>query len=248
MQEGMRAGAFNRVESEIVSSVLELDQIRVRDLMTPRPKVIFINQDDTHEQVWHKIVVSGHSYFPVYQGNRDHVVGIVSIKSIYANLAAGVGVHLKDLVVPALMVPESLNAIQLLEAFRNARKHLALVADEFGGIAGLVTLNDVMEAVVGDFATAEERARPSAAKRDDGSWLADGLISIEDLTATVPGLKFANTSEFQTLAGYVMKQFGHVPREGEIFKAQSYSWEVLDMDRHRVDKVLILPLNSPPPQ
>jgi putative hemolysin len=241
MQEGLRAGAFHRVESEIVSSVLELDQIRVRDLMTPRPKVIFINRDDTHEQVWHKIVVSGHSYFPVYEGNRDQVVGIVSIKSIYANLAAGAGVRLKDLVVPALIVPASLNALQLLESLRKARKHLALVADEYGGIAGLVTLNDVMEAVVGDFATAEERARPSAIRRDDGSWLADGLISIDDLCATVPGLHFDSGTDYQTLAGYLIQQLGHVPREGEIFEAQGCSWEVLDMDRHRVDKVLIMP-------
>lgn len=247
MQEGLRAGAFNRVESEIVSSVLELDQLDVRELMTPRAKVIFINRDDSHEQVWHKIVVSGHSYFPVYEGNRDHVIGIVSLKSIYANLAAGVGVSIKDLVVAPLIVPETLNALQLLEAFRKARKHIALVADEYGGIAGLVTLNDVMEAVVGEFATAEERARPSAVKRDDGTWLADGLIAIEDLAAAVPGVKFDANADFQTLAGYVLKHFGHVPREGETFEAQGYVWEVIDMDRHRVDKVLIMPAKPTKP-
>lgn len=245
MQEGLRAGAFNRVESEIVSSVLELDQVRVRELMTPRAKVIFINRDDSHEQVWHKIVVSGHSYFPVYEGNRDHITGIISLKAIYANLAAGVGVRIKDLVVSALIVPETLNALQLLDSFRKARKHLALVTDEFGGISGLVTLNDVMEAVVGEFVTAEQRARPSATRRDDGTWLADGLISLTDLSAAVPGLSFRPGADYQTLAGYVMDQLGHVPREGEIFEAQGYAWEIIDMDRHRVDKVLILPKSAP---
>lgn len=241
MQEGMRAGAFHQVEGEIVNSVLDLDQLRVRDLMTPRVKVISINVDDTHDQVWHKIVVSGHSYFPVYAGGRDHVVGIVSIKSIYANLAAGAGSSLKDLMVPALVVPENLNALQLLEAFRKARKHIALATDEFGGIAGLVTLNDVMEAVVGEVATAEERARPSAKLRDDGSWLADGLMTTAEVAEAISGVKFEVNAEYQTLAGYVIQQLGHIPKDGEIFTAQGHRWEVIDMDRHRVDKVLIMP-------
>ncbi|HAV63677.1 MAG TPA: hypothetical protein DCY13_15085 [Verrucomicrobiales bacterium] len=241
MQEGLRAGAFHQVEHEMVSSILDLDQLRVHDLMTPRPKVIFLNRDDTHEQIWHKIVVGGHSYYPVYDGTRDNIVGIVSLKSIYANLAAGVQVNLKDLVVKPLIVPESLNALLLLENFRKSRTHQALVADEFGSVVGMVTLNDVMEAIVGDIATAEERARPSATRREDGSWLADGAMDIDGVAAVIPGVQFTHSLEFQTLAGYVVKQLGHVPREGEFFKAQNYVWEVLDMDRHRVDKVLITP-------
>lgn len=240
MSEGMRAGAFNKVESEIVSSVLELDQLRVRDLMTPRTKVIFLNQDDPHEAIWHKIVVSNHSYFPVYAGNRDQIVGMVSVKSIYANLAANAGVRLKDLMVPPLVVPESQNILQLLETLKQRAKHLALVADEFGGISGLVTLNDVMEAIVGEFPTAEERARPAAQKREDGTWLVDGLMEVERVGKAIPGLSF-DLEEYQTLAGYVTKHLGHLPKEGETFQAQGYLWEVLDMDRHRVDKVLVTP-------
>lgn len=244
MAEGMRAGAFNKVESDIVSSVLELDQMRVRDLMTPRAKVIFLNQDDPHEAIWHKIVVSNHSYFPVYAGNRDHIVGMVSVKSIYANLAANAGVRLKDLMVPPLVVPESQDALQLLETFKQRGKHLALVADEFGGISGMVTLNDVMEAIVGEFPTAEERARPAAQKRDDGTWLVDGLMEAERVAKAIPGLAF-DLSEYQTLAGYVTKHLGHLPKEGETFRDQGYIWEVLDMDRHRVDKVLVMPIRPP---
>ena len=136
MQEGLRAGAFQKVESDIVASVLGLDQLAVREIMTPRAKVIWLNRDDPHETVWHKIVVSGHSFFPVYEENRDRVVGVVSVKAIYANLAAGAGVHLKDLIVPPLMVPATQNVLQLVETFKKSGKHLALVADEFGGIAG----------------------------------------------------------------------------------------------------------------
>jgi putative hemolysin len=133
MQEGLRAGAFQKVESDLVESVLDLDQLMARDIMTPRPKVIWLNRDDPHETVWHKIVVSGHSFFPVYEGNRDHVVGVVSVKAIYANLAAGVGTHLKDLMVAPLVVPATQSVLQLVETFKKSGKHLALVADEFGG-------------------------------------------------------------------------------------------------------------------
>lgn len=250
MQEGVRAGAFNKVESQIVHSALELDQLPVREIMTPRPKVIWLNQDDPHEQVWHKIVVSNHSHFPVYQGNRDHTVGVVSVKAIYANLAAGVGVKLKDLMLPPLIVPESQTVLQLVETFKQSGKHIALVTDEFGSIVGLVTLNDVMEAVVGEFPTQGERAKPEARKRDDGSWLIDAMIDLEAVERALPNFKFGGNaySEYQTLAGYVVKAFGHVPKEGETFEAQGYLFEVLDMDRHRVDKVLVLPLRPPPKQ
>jgi putative hemolysin len=243
MQEGVRAGAFNKVESHIVHSALELDQLPVREIMTPRPKVIWLNQDDPHDQVWHKIVVSNHSHFPVHAGNRDHVVGVVSVKAIYANLAAGVGVKLKDLMLSPLVVPETQTVLQLVETFKQSGKHIALVTDEFGGIVGLVTLNDVMEAIVGEFPTQGERAKPEARKRPDGTWLIDAMIDLESVERALPGFKFAGRahSEYQTLAGFVVKQLGHVPREGETFESQGYIFEVLDMDHHRVDKVLVLP-------
>lgn len=246
MQEGVRAGAFNKVESQIVHSALELDQLPVREIMTPRPKVIWLNQDDSHEQVWHKIVVSAHSHFPVYKGNRDHTVGVVSVKSIYANLAAGAGVCLKDLMTAPLVVPESQTVLQLVETFKQSGKHIAMVTDEFGGIVGLVTLNDVMEAVVGEFPTQDERAKPEARKRDDGSWLIDGMTDLDAVERALPGFKFGGNArtEYQTLAGYVVKILGRVPREGETFEAQGYIFEVLDMDRHRVDKVLVMPAGT----
>ena len=248
MQEGLRAGAFNKVESQIVHSALELDQLPVREIMTPRPKVIWLNQDDSHDQIWHKIVVSHHSHFPVYQGYRDHTVGTVSVKAIYANLAAGVAVKLKDLMVPPLIVPESQMVLQLVETFKQSGKHIALVTDEFGGIVGLVTLNDVMEAIVGEFPTQGERAKPEARKRDDGSWLIDAMIDLATVEHALPGFKFGGEAytEYQTLAGFVVKTFGRVPKEGETFETQGYLFEVLDMDRHRVDKVLVMPIKADP--
>jgi putative hemolysin len=246
MQEGVRAGAFNKVASEIVHSALELDQLPAREIMTPRPKVIWLNEDDPHDQVWHKIVVSNHSHFPVYRGNRDHTVGIVSVKAIYANLAAGAGVTLRNLMVPPLVVPETQTVLQLVETFKQSGKHIALVTDEFGSIVGLVTLNDVMEAVVGEFPSQGERAKPEARRRDDGTWLIDAMIDLGSVEQALPGFRFGGQAptEYQTLAGFVVKQLGHVPKEGETFERQGYVFEVLDMDRHRVDKVLVLPAKA----
>jgi len=242
MQEGVRAGAFNKVESEIVHSALELDRLPVREIMTPRGKVIWLNQDDSHDQIWHKIVVSNHSHFPVYRESRDYTVGVVSVKAIYANLAAGAGVSLKNLMMSPLVVPESQTVLQLVETFKQSGKHIALVTDEFGGIVGLVTLNDVMEAVVGEFPSQDLRAKPEARKRNDGSWLIDAMIDLESVEQALPGFKFGHGhTEYQTLAGFVVKQLGHVPKEGETLESQGYVFEVLDMDRHRVDKVLVVP-------
>ncbi len=247
MQEGVRAGAFNKVESHIIHSALDLDRLSVRDLMAPRPKIIFVNKNDPHDVIWHKIVVSGHSHFPVYEGQRDNVVGIVSVKSIYANLAAGTTARTADLMTKPLIVPATQTAIQLLDAFKQTGKHLALVTDEFGSIVGLVALHDVMEALVGEFPSLEERARPEIKKRDDGSWLIDAMIEIERVEAALPGFRLsdAQNKDYQTLAGFVVKALGRVPREGETVEAQGYVFEILDMDGHRVDKVLVMPAKTP---
>ncbi len=247
VQEGLRAGVFQKAETEMVESVLMLDRLPVRDIMTPRPKIIWLNKHDPHETVWHKIVVSGHSNFPVYEGNRDNVMGFVSVKAIYANLAAGTPARIADLMTKPLVVPATQSAIQLLETFKQGGKHTALVTDEFGGIVGLVTLNDVMESIVGDFPSPEERLKPEAKKRDDGSWLIDGMMEIERLEKVLPGLTFGDeeSKDYQTLAGFVVKHLGRVPREGETFESQGYVFEILDMDRHRVDKVLVMPTSGP---
>jgi putative hemolysin len=249
MQEGVRAGAFNKVESQIVHSALELDQLAVRDLMTPRPKIIWLSDTEPHEMIWHKIVVSGHTHFPVYHGNRDQVVGIVSLKSIYANLGVGAPVRIRDLMTPPLIVPAIVSAVRLLETFKGSHQHVALVADEFGSVVGLVTLHDVMEAVLGDFPSLHQRSRPEARQRPDGSWLIDGMLDISEVDRTLPGFNLSTEARrgYQTLAGYVVAQFGHLPTEGETFTEQGYLFEVFDMDRHRVDKVLVTPVQGSPP-
>ncbi len=246
IREGMRSGVFLPTESAMVESVLALDRVPVRDLMTPRAKIIWINVADSHESIWHKIVVSGHTTFPVFEGNRDHVIGVISVKAIYANLAAGAVVSVRDLMTPALVVPAAMAAAALLEKFKQSGRHVALIADEFGGITGLVSLHDIMEAIIGDLPSADERARPRAVRRDDGSWLVDGLLDADEFERVVTGFKLppAGQRDYQTFAGFIVRHLGHVPVEGQSFVLNDYHVEIIDMDAHRVDKVLLMPIKN----
>jgi putative hemolysin len=246
IQEGVQAGVFDRREPEMVEGVLALDRLPVHDIMTPRAKIIWINHADPHEAIWHKIVVSGHSHFPVYATSRDQVRGVISLKAMYANLAAGIPVKVGDLVVPATFVAGRETVASLLELFKRTGRHVALVTDEAGSIIGLVTLTDVMEAIVGEFPSPTERLKPEARKRADGSWLVDGFMSLETLPPMIPALRFppAEKRDYATLGGFLPACLGHTPREGETFDEQGFRFEALDMDGARVDKVLIIPLDS----
>lgn len=247
IEEGLHAGVFNKTEKEMVAGVLELDQLPVTALMTPRPKIVFLNLDDPDEVNWRKIVASGHSYFPVYQGNRDQVLGMVAVKALWAHSAIGLTTSLKNLIVSPLVVPETMSAIHLLEAFKKASKHIALVTDEFGAIQGIVTLIDVLEAIVGDLPNMGPRAAPAAKQRDDGSWLLDATLGITELKsmlglATLPD---EDRADFQTIGGFMVTRLGRIPAAGDHFEFGGWRFEVVDMDRHRVDKVLVSKLAAP---
>jgi len=241
IEQGMHAGVFNKTEKEMVAGVLELDKLAVKRLMTPRPKIVFLNIDDTDEVNWRKIVSSGHSYFPVYQGNRDVVLGMVAVKALWAHAAIGLPATLKNLLVPPLIVPETMMAIQLLEAFKKSGKHIALVTDEFGDIQGLATLIDVVEAITGDLPEKGSRAAPAVKQREDGSWLIDATLSIDELKDLLALKMLPNetAADFQTLGGYVVTHFGHIPVAGDHFEHAGWRFEIVDMDKHRVDKVLV---------
>ena len=244
VQQGLKTGAFNPTETEMVAGVLQLDQLGVTAIMTPRPKMVFLNLDDPDEINWRKIVTSGHSRYPVYAMHRDQVVGVVTVKAIWANTAFGLPANLRSVMSPPLIVPESMTVIHLIEQFRKTGQHLAMVTDEFGAIQGLVTMIDVMEAIAGDLPEKGRRASPEARKRDDGSWLIDATLlapEFKDLLG-IDTLPHEDTAEFKTAGGFVMTYFGRIPRAGDHFDHDGWRIEVIDMDRHRIDKILATPL------
>jgi putative hemolysin len=248
VEQGLHAGVFQRAEQQMVEGVLALDQLPVTALMTPRPKIVFLNLDDPEETNWRKIVTSGHSYFPVYQNNRDQIVGMVPVKALWAHSAIGLPTTLKNLLLPPLVVSDTLTATQLLEQFKKSGKHIAIITDEFGAVQGLVTLIDVLEAIVGDLPSLGQRNQPAAKRRDDGSWLIDATLAtseLKTLLGVTVELPHEDEAEFQTLGGFVVTQFGRIPMAGDHFDWSGWRFEVVDMDRRRVDKVLVS--KTPPP-
>ena len=247
IDEGLSAGVFKKAEKDMVEGVFELDEQTAGDLMTPRARMIWLSLDDTDDENWRKIAGSGHSHFPVYQETRDNVIGMVSVKSLWANLSLAGRVELRALVTPPLYVPTAMPASKLIESFKKSGKHIALVVDEFGGLQGLVTLNDVMMAIVGNLPEREQRNDPKAMLRQDGTWLIDAMLDIDETKSSLgieddfPG---EEENRFSTLGGFILHRLGHIPREGEKLLWDRFEFEIIDMDRQRIDKVLVT-LRSP---
>lgn len=247
LDQGLHSGVFNREEKKMVEGVLELDELSVRDIMTPKSQVVYLDIEDSDEHNWRRIAASGHSHFPVYQNNRDNVVGVVSVKALWANLSLAGKAELKPLITSPLIVPASMPAPALIREFKRSGRHLALVVDEYGATEGLVTLNDFMEAIVGELHEKEHR-RPAARRREDGTWMVDAQIDVADAREKIgfpESLPGEEEGEFQTLAGFILHERKQVPVEGERFAWKNWVFEVADMDRHRIDKILIIPPQTP---
>lgn len=250
IDEGLSAGIFNKEEKEMVEGVFELDEQTAGDLMTPRARMIWLSLDDTDEENWRRIAGSGHSHFPVYQETRDNVLGMISVKSLWANLSLAGRVELRALVTPPLYVPTAMPAGKLIEDFKKSGKHIALVVDEFGGLQGIVTLNDVMMAIVGNLPEREQRHDPKAVLRQDGTWLVDAMLDIDEAKKSIgieEDLPGEDDNRYSTLGGFILHQLGHIPRETDKFQWDRFEFEVLDMDRQRIDKVLVTVKAPPPP-
>jgi len=248
IDEGLSAGIFKKAEKDMVEGVFELDEQIVGDIMTPRARMIWLSLDDSDEENWRRIAGSGHSHFPVYQGTRDNVVGMVSVKSLWANLSLAGRVELRALVTPPIYIPTTMPAGKLIEEFKKSGKHIALVVDEFGGLQGLVTINDVMMAIVGNLPEREQRHDPKAILRQDGTWLIDAMLDVDDAKKSLgieDDLPGEDENRFSTLGGFLLFRLGHIPREGEKVVWEQFEFEVIDMDRQRIDKVLVTPKPQP---
>jgi len=248
LDEGLNTGVFSPTEKEMVERVFELDEQTAENLMTPRVRMIMLSLSDTNEVNWRKIAGSGHSHFPVYEDSSENVIGIVSVKSLWANLSLAGNADLRSVVVAPLYVPATMPSRAIIEEFRRSGQHHALVVDEFGGLEGIVTLIDMMEALVGDVPERDERRHePKAIRRTDGTWLVDGLLEVDNfkealgITEDLPG---ENEDDFTTLGGFLMARMEHIPAEGEILESLGYRFEILDMDRQRIDKVLVAKLSQ----
>ena len=242
LHEGRDSGVFHKDEPRMVDSVLSFDHLPIRQIMTPRSKLVFLSLDDAHEKVWQKIVVSGHSSYPVYDHDRERIVGVVSVKAVYANLAAGAPAPVHDLMTTPVFVTEHEPVLKVLDQFKRTGIHLAVVRAADGRAAGLVTLVDVLEAIVGDIPSLADRLRPEARQRPDGSWLVDGHYDLTKLSALL-GVPFTERASggSSTLAAFISHRLKDAPHEGDAFVSAGLRFEIIDMDRTSVDKILIQP-------
>ena len=247
MEQGTEAGVFEEAEHDIVKSIFKLGDRGVSALMRPRRDVVWLDLDDPFIENQKKLASSLYSRFPVGQGSLDNVLGIVQTKDLLTRCLAGAKMDLKDNLRPPLFVPEALPALRLLEMFKKSRTHMALVVDEYGGVEGLVTLNDILEDLVGDVASVDMPEERQVYQRPDGSWLIDGKLQIDDLKEVLKLSKLPDeeSGSYQTLGGLVMLQVGRVPVTGDAFETEGYKFEVVDMDGKRVDKVLVTKLAEP---
>jgi len=248
IDQGTRAGMFEAAEQAMVGRVFRLGDRRVSAVMTPRTEIVWLDRNASPEEIRRTIAESVHSRFVVAQGSLDNVLGVVHAKDL---LARSLGTQAIDLFVSLqqpLFVPESMQALALLELFKQSGTHIALVMDEYGGIQGLVTPSDILEAIVGDLPLPGEQAEPQVVQREDGSWLLDGMVSVDEFKellhlSDLPG---EDQGLYKTLAGFVMMQLGRIPQAAHSFEWEGLRFEVMDMDGNRVDKVLVMPSPNHP--
>jgi putative hemolysin len=244
LRQGTEAGVFHETEQEMVEAVFQLDDKSARGLMTTRTQIIWLDVNDSVEEIRAKLSDSGHSRFPVCEGRLDNVVGIVQAKDLLTNFLSGKNVELKATMLPADFAPRSMTALQLLDHIKKTSSHIVLVVDEYGGIEGLLTHHDILEAIAGDMPLGTAPTEPKAVQRKDGTWLLDGMLSIDEFKEifhleNLPGEK---KDSFQTLGGFIFIQMGRVPSASEQFEWNGLRFEVVDMDGKRIDKVLVSPV------
>jgi putative hemolysin len=241
MEQGAEAGVFEEHEQQLVSRVFRLDELRVTGVMTPRGEIVYLDVLEPLEENVRRIVEGQHSRFPVVRGGLKDVQGIVLAKTLLEDALAGRPVELANLAKP-LFVPETLTVMDLVAQFKQHRQTMALVVNEFGDVVGLVTLNDVMEALVGDIATAEDERDRDVVPRDERSWLVDGGVTIErfkDLLEIEEMLPEEELGTYHTVAGFALFELDRVPRVADRFEWRGWTFEVVDMDGNRIDKLLV---------
>jgi putative hemolysin len=239
-------GMFEESERGMVEGVLSLGDLKIGALMTPRPDITWIDIEDAMANTRQTIIESGYSRLPVCEGELDRVLGVIHVADLLSQTLRGEELNLTSLRQP-LFIPESMRGLKVLEQFKKAGTHIAMVVDEYGVIQGLVTMHDLFEEIVGDIIDSnEEPEEPQIIQREDGSWLLDGMLSIEELLDQFDIPESAiERGNYHTLGGFAIMQLGKIPISGEHFEWRKLRFEIVDMDGKRVDKILVELVDTP---
>lgn len=238
--QGTAIGVLEETEQELIEGVIKLNDQNISALMTSRLKIVWIDLDDSLDINKQKLIESPYSRLPVCRGGLDGIIGIVKSRDLLSHLLSGGELDIEKVIKQPVYVPETKTALEMLEVFKHSHTLMAMVVDEYGSVEGLVTMNDLLEEIVGDLETG---GNPNAwvVEREDGSFLLDGSLSVMDFkeALSLSELPADERESYQTLAGFMLTRLEKVPTEGEKFEWGGYSFEVIDMDGRRVDKVLV---------
>jgi putative hemolysin len=235
--EGTEAGTIEEEERELIERIFHLGDRNITSLMTHRSDIIWFDIDDNEEKIKEKIIQEPHSVYPICDGEIDNIKGIVSIKDLYVTDDMTL---FKQIMTPAMFVPENNSPYQLLEKFKQTKQHSCFIVDEYGSMLGMITLNDILEAIVGDIPQ-PDITDYEVTEREDGSFLVDAQIPFYDFLTRFDKAEWLNEGEheFDTLAGFILHELERIPHTGDKFEWKGFKLEIIDMDGHRIDKVLV---------
>lgn len=237
INEGTEQGTIEEAEQEIIERVFHLGDRNITSLMTHRNDIVWLDIEKNEADIREKILSDPHSTYPVCDKNIDNIKGVVSIKDLYIH---DQNPSLEDIVQPALFVPENNSAYQVLERFKETKMHCCFVVDEYGSMLGMITLNDILEAIVGDIPQ-EDQEDYEIVEREDGSYFVDAQVPFYDFLDKFEKTDWMNEGEqeFDTLAGFILHELERIPRTGDTLEWRGFTFEIADMDGHRIDKVLV---------
>ncbi len=243
--EGALAGVIDSAERDMMDRVMRLADRPAGSLMTPRPDVTWLDADMPAEEWRGRIISSPHSRFPVARGSLDNYLGVLDTRTLMNHLLEGRDFDPLAAVAQVPAVHEGTRAPRIMEMFKQTGAPVAVVLDEYGGFEGLVTLNDILEAIAGELTVqGDDGTESSAVRREDGSWLIDGLVAVEEVESLTGLSGMGDVGDFHTLAGFVLSQTAHLPQVGEYFRWNGWRFEVVDMDGRRIDRVLLSPVGA----
>jgi putative hemolysin len=239
LDEGSVAGLIEDQERELVKNVFRLDDRKLGSLMVPRSEIVFVDINDPEAESFNQIAQSVRSRIPVCDGGLDSIIGVLTAKTALSTVARGEKLSLQENLDPPLYVPETLTGMDLLEQFKQSRTHIAFVVDEYGGLEGLVTIQDIFDTLIGEIVTEGEEATDPV-QRDDGSWLFEGDTSIPEIKdcLAIDELPEQDKGRYHTVSGLILLLLGKMPVAGDSVVLADWKLEVVDMDGRRIDKIL----------
>ncbi len=241
-------GVIGEIERQMIDGILSLEEMTVRDIMVPRLDVVALDRRATAREVIDTIVAKGHSRLPVYQENLDRILGVLYVKDLLPFVIGNTNrLPLLDLIRPAYVIPESKKLPELFADLKRMRIHLAIVTDEYGGTAGLVTIEDILEEIVGEIQDEYDVEEDLINDSGEGVVVADGRLPLEDLEESL-GIEFEDDEDFSTLGGFVHKHLGRLAVAGDTFEAEGVRVDILSVERHRVRKMRVTKLTPPEPE